>query len=186
MRPFGFSLDAIGARIAEQDPPLPSQARLSGTSGREDVIFARQLRGDLDSIVMKALAHDPAKRYPSMCDLIADLNRYLAGEVVQSRRSNWSHRVSKLLRRHRRSLAELLAVCCFIALTTGLLYAWHHERARGTQLRDELRGMVGFLLPLPEDLPGSSRERGMLFENFLQRIESAWPNVASARRHGTA
>jgi serine/threonine protein kinase len=173
-----FPWTQIGARIAEQDPPLPSQARLSGTSSREDAIFARQLRGDLDSIVLKALAHDPAKRYLSMGDLIADLNRYLAGEVVQSRRSNWSHRVSKLLRRHRRSLAELLAVCCFIALTTGLLYAWHFERARETLLRDELRGMVGSLLPLPQDVPGSARERGMLFENFLLRIGSAWPNAA--------
>src|ERR1039458_2322192 len=105
-----FPWTQISERIAEEDPALPSKARLRAASSREDVVFARQLRGDLDSIVLKALAHDPARRYRSIDELIDDLNRYLAGDVVHARRANWPRRVSKLVRRHRRTMAELLAV----------------------------------------------------------------------------
>ena len=176
-----FPWTQISERIAEEAPVLPSKARLSGATSREDAVFARQLRGDLDSIVLKALAHDPDRRYRSIDELIDDLNRYLAGEVVRARRSNWPHRVSKLVRRHRRTMAELLAVGICVALAIGIAsrYAWQDRRDRETELRDEYRGMVRSLLgTLPEELPDSARERGMLFDHLSKTIESVSPNVA--------
>ena len=180
-----FPWTQISERIAEEAPVLPSKARLSGATSREDSVFARQLRGDLDSIVLKALAHDPDRRYRSIDELIDDLNRYLAGEVVRARRSNWPHRVGKLVRRHRRTMAELLAVGICVALAIGIAsrYAWQDRRDRETELRDEYRGMVRSLLrTLPEELPDSARERGMLFEHLSQTIESVSPNVAKDPR----
>ena len=176
-----FPWTQISERIAEETPALPSKARLSGASSREDAVFARQLRGDLDSIVMKALAHDPARRYRSIDELIDELNRYLAGDVVHARRANWPRRVSKLVRRHRRTISELLAVGICLSLAIGIAsrYARQDRRDRETELRDEYRGMVRSLLrTLPEDLPDSARERGMLFEHLSKTIESVSPNVA--------
>jgi eukaryotic-like serine/threonine-protein kinase len=47
--------------------------------------LARRLRGDLDAIVLKALAREPANRYGSAAALADDLRQYLAGEPVQAR-----------------------------------------------------------------------------------------------------
>ena len=161
-------------------PPLPSKTRRRAANSREDAVFARQIRGDLDNIVLKVMAHEPASRYGSMDELIADLKRYLAGEVVQSRYASWPHRAGRLLRRHRWTLAEVVAVGICLALAVGLAsqYARHKRRDREAALRDEFRGTIRALLrPLPADLPGSMRERGMLFEHLSKTIESVSGNA---------
>ena len=161
-------------------PPLPSKARRREAKSREDAVFARHLRGGLDNIVLKAMAHDPASRYGSMDELIADLKRYLAGEVVHSRNATWPCRASRFVRRHRWTLAEVVAVGICLALAVGLAsqFARHKRRDREAALRDEFRGMIRSLLrPLPADLPGSARERGVLFEHLSKTIESVPGNV---------
>src|ERR1035441_10062914 len=85
-----------------------------------------------------------------------------------------------MVRRHRRTMAELLAVgtCVALAIAIASRYAGQDRRDRETELRDEYRGMVrALLLPLPGDLPDSARERGMLFEHLSKTIESVSPNV---------
>ncbi len=59
--------------ILEQDPP-----RLGSLDP--------ELRGDVETIVAKALEKDPARRYPSAADLAADLRRHLAHEPIRARR----------------------------------------------------------------------------------------------------
>ncbi len=61
----------------------------------------RRLRGDLDTIVAKAIEKDPDRRYPSAAALAADLRRFLADEPIQARPTTRTERLRRLARRNR-------------------------------------------------------------------------------------
>jgi WD40 repeat protein len=82
------SLLEVSRRVLEQEPP-----RLS--------TLVASLRGDLDTIVAKALAKDPARRYASAGELAADLRRYLADEPIAARPATAIYQLRKFARRHR-------------------------------------------------------------------------------------
>ena len=90
-------------------------------SGRE---LARRLRGDLDAIVLRALAKEPNARYRSAADLAADLRRHLDGFPIEARVPGPGLRLRKLIARRPWSTAAfggfLLTVAIFTAITTGL------------------------------------------------------------------
>ena len=74
------SIGALDQAIATLEVKKPSmQLEQSAAATRASTVerLARQLRGDLDAIVLKALAKDPAQRYPSAAALAEDLRRYL-------------------------------------------------------------------------------------------------------------
>jgi eukaryotic-like serine/threonine-protein kinase len=60
----------------------------------------RELRGDLESILTKALARRPEDRYPVAGLLAEDVRRHLAGEPVQARRQTWAYLSRKFVKRH--------------------------------------------------------------------------------------
>ena len=99
----------------EADVVAPSIA--SGIFGNP-MVSRRDLRGDLDRIVLRALAREPDERYPSAQMLADDVANYLAGRPVNAVHGGWSYRARKLVRRHPVStLGVLLAVA---ALGTGV------------------------------------------------------------------
>jgi len=104
----------------------PGAAGNRGTTQRK---LARQLKGDLDAIVLKALARAPASRYDSAAAFAADLQRALSGEPVEARPDRLGYRCAKYLQRHRTTLAAIAAT---IVLVTGALgYALTRSRAAG-------------------------------------------------------
>ncbi len=80
-------------------------ARRRGTTPRG---LVRQLAGDLDNILQKALRHEPERRYASVERLGEDLRRYLEHLPVEARPDGWGYRAAKFLRRN--PLAAVLAV----------------------------------------------------------------------------
>ena len=62
--------------------------------------LTRQLRGDLDAIVLKAMAKARSERYNSAMALASDLQRYLSGEPVEARPDHLAYRWSKWMKRH--------------------------------------------------------------------------------------
>ncbi len=80
-------------RAIREDEPL----RLSAVN--------RLFRGDLETIVGKALEKDPDRRYQSASDLAADLRRHLANQPVTARRPSAGYRAAKFIRRHRAFVA---------------------------------------------------------------------------------
>lgn len=72
--------------------------------------LARKLAGDLDSIALRALRHDPAERYADVASMAAALHKVLADEPVLSRLQRWRASLASLVRRHRAavSLTSLL------------------------------------------------------------------------------
>ncbi|MFO0983385.1 MAG: bifunctional serine/threonine-protein kinase/formylglycine-generating enzyme family protein [Planctomycetota bacterium] len=87
---------------------------------------ARALRGDLDTIVAKALEKDRARRYQAASDLAADLQRFLNQETVLARPVTRTYRLRKFVRRNR--AAVLGVVGMFVALTIGLINTLAAER----------------------------------------------------------
>jgi eukaryotic-like serine/threonine-protein kinase len=120
--------------ILEVEPERPSAVAPAG--------LRRRLRGDLDTIVLRALQKDPERRYPSVRALSLDIGRHLAGEPVQARPDSAAYRAGKFMRRHRAGVAVAAALLIF--LVAGLAgTAWQarearHQAERAAVVRDFL------------------------------------------------
>jgi serine/threonine protein kinase len=78
----------------------------------------RLLRGDLDTIVAKALKKEPIERYPSVTALADDLLRYLRSEPIGARPDTLAYRAAKFV--HRNRIAAALATLAILATATGV------------------------------------------------------------------
>ena len=94
-------------RIRMQDPATSSE--LARKRQTEPVALAKQIRGDLDSIALKALEKDRSRRYGSPSDLAADLGRYLRNEAVLAVPPSAAYRARKFARRYRAALVTTVA-----------------------------------------------------------------------------
>ena len=134
--------------ITDQPPERPSDARKSGDGSS---VLARDLRGDLDNVVLAALRPDPARRYGPAAALRTDLQNYLAGFPVRARPDTWRYRAVKFVRRHRAGAAATSLV--LLALLAGVGGVWWQARAtareaaRAQATRDYLIGMFEGLDP---------------------------------------
>jgi len=79
----------------------------------------RVLRGDLDTIVAKALKKNPQERYASVIALADDLRRYLGHEPVHARPDTFAYRARKFVRRNRTAVA--LSALAFVAAVAGVV-----------------------------------------------------------------
>ncbi len=119
--------------IAQRDVELPSRTALK--AGR--LPEARQLRGDLDAILCKALERDPARRYPSALDMQEDLQSYLANRPVRARAAGFVYRTGKFIRRNRLAVgvAGVLVAGLLVAATLAELQRHRAEQARALAAR---------------------------------------------------
>ena len=127
--------------IVDTDPTRPSD---SVASTRMDVGVAatnaakrsttperlrRLLRGDLDTIIAKALKKDPAERYSSVTALADDLRRYLRSEPISARPDTAAYRLTKFVLRNRTAVAlAALAAAASSAGLVGTLLQTHTAR----------------------------------------------------------
>jgi eukaryotic-like serine/threonine-protein kinase len=79
----------------------------------------RMLRGDLDTIIAKALKKEPKERYASVTAFAEDLRRYLRNEPIGARPDTFAYRAAKFGRRNR--AAVILTTLAVGAITAGLL-----------------------------------------------------------------
>lgn len=115
--------EALTRAICELEPILPSIAATREGSGRR-----RSQDGDLDAIVMAAMAKQPDERYGSAEAMAEDLRRYLDDQPIRARRKTAWYRVALFMRRHR--LGVLATAAVVVALLAGLLLAaWQAQRA---------------------------------------------------------
>ncbi len=98
--------------IVDTEPLRPSEAAPSET-------IRRQLRGDLDTIVAKALKKDPEERYESVTALAEDVRRYLEHRPIAARPDTLAYRARKFARRNRAAVA--LSALAVLALCAGLV-----------------------------------------------------------------
>lgn len=116
--------------ISESEPARPSMRvsrsvelrdRLAMVRGTDAMGLARELKGELDWVVMRCLEKDPARRYQSPAALEADLRRYLSGEAVEAVPPTLGYRAKKYVRRHRALVVSGAAIV--FALVGGLATA---------------------------------------------------------------
>lgn len=109
---FRSQVRALEQATCETEPRRPSDAGSARTS---------QLKGDLDSIVLKAIRKEPEQRYASVEQLSEDLGRYLDGFPVVARRGTRRYRAGKFIRRHRFGVAAATTfVVMLMTLGTAL------------------------------------------------------------------
>jgi eukaryotic-like serine/threonine-protein kinase len=96
--------------------PIASQSVAEGRAIRSEDL-PRWLRGDLDTIVMKAIRPEPEHRYGSAEEFSKDIERHLSGLPIKAHKPTVLYRVGKFARRHRESLATAGLI---LALTAGL------------------------------------------------------------------
>ena len=109
-RPYdlsGCSPAEIERIVSEQAPRPPSAV---APAHRQ-----RRLRGDLDTIVQKALRKEPERRYTSAEALADDLQRHLEGRPVEARPDTAGYRTRKFVQRHRAGVTATAAVVVLIA-----------------------------------------------------------------------
>ena len=113
--------------VCQQAPPRPSSVERLAASAR------RQLQGDLDNIVLRALNKEPERRYGSVDHLLDDLVRFRAGLPVIARGDSVRYRAGKFLRRHRPAAAAAAAVVLLVASIVAfysMRLASERDRAR--------------------------------------------------------
>ena len=135
-RPYKLRRETVGAleeAILETDPRRPSETV-------KDRIKRSRLRGDVDTIVLKALKKKPEERYATVYELAEDIERHLDDLPVRARPDSRWYRIRKFVARHRLPVAASVAVV--LALVVGVLVAtWQarvafEERDRAEEVKE--------------------------------------------------
>jgi serine/threonine-protein kinase len=126
--------------ITEAEPRRPSDVVMSGTGQAADSAanrgtpadkLRRQLRGDLDTIVIKALKKNPEERYGSVTAMADDVGRYLRNEPISARPDTVRYRAAKFVRRHRPMVAmSAVAAIAIVAGVVGILLQAQRVRSQ--------------------------------------------------------
>jgi eukaryotic-like serine/threonine-protein kinase len=145
----GGSVAQLEAAVLNNDPLPPSRrvvdvcdAAILAARSNTSQTLAKTLRGDLDAIVLKALAKTPEQRYASADALSSDISRWRHGDSVTARNpSAWSV-LRKIVRRHRWafSLGGLATVALISAAAVALVQGQlaKREALRAASARDFL------------------------------------------------
>jgi len=144
LRAAGY--DRMCAIIQAQEPEKPSAKVTKHARGSEQLAqlrgtaadrLLRRLRGDLDWVVMKCLEKDRNRRYATVSELAADVQRHLDNEPVVARAPSMSYRLVKFVRRYRLPLA--VAVTVAFALFSALAVSVHFWLDADAQAREARR-----------------------------------------------
>lgn len=166
--------------ICEQDPEPPSTVALNnaGAASSRGTLPRRwyqNLRGDLDTIVLKALQKIPARRYPTVDALLDDLRAYQAGQPIRARPQSAGYRLRKFVRRHQVGVAAgltlLIALAGGIAATLWQARATSREAARAEAVKDFLLGL--FQTADPAEARGREITARELLTRGVSKIDSA-------------
>ena len=123
--------------IREVEPPTPSSRistshtlpSLAATRHIEPARLGRFVRGDLDWIVMKALAKERQRRYESPIAFAQDIERFLNHEPVSAGPPTASYRFKKFVRRNRRQvIAASLVLLALVGGIIGTTLGWIEAR----------------------------------------------------------
>jgi non-specific serine/threonine protein kinase/serine/threonine-protein kinase len=181
VRPYeteGKPLDDVVRIVVDSDPPRPSS--------RNDLVpkpvpydRARALKGDVDAIVLRAIAKQPEDRYGSAEELSEDIGRFLGGVPVIAREPSFGYVMRKLARRHKAAFVS--AAVSFVLIVAALLVAISQARVATIQRRraearfEEVRQLASALIFEIHDavapLAGSTGVRRTIVERALAYLE---------------
>ncbi len=175
--------------MRETDAPTPSsrlsslgdaQKYIASVRHLEPAALRRELKGDLDWIVMTAMEKDRTRRYETANALAMDLRRYLANEPVAARPPSTGYRLGKFVRRNRVAAAAAAVVALTLIVgaavsAVGMVRATRAEE-RAAREAEAARQVSDFLVSLFEvSDPGTARGNTITAREILdagaERIE---------------
>ncbi|MGH7578746.1 MAG: tetratricopeptide repeat protein, partial [Gemmatimonadales bacterium] len=182
--PRDRSVRSIEQAVLEQDPGRPSAAIMRPPDGggpsstvaelRSTTLagLRRELRGDLDNIVLTALRKEPEHRYASVQHIRDDVHRYLESQPVHARPATWGYRAGKFVRRHRVGVAAAALVGA--SLVAGMAGTAWQARAASREARraDQVRQFVVGLFEVsdPDRSQGDSITARALLDQGASRL----------------
>jgi serine/threonine-protein kinase len=202
-RPAVEGRAALAEAVCNQEPLRPSTvvgtrakaAAEKAESAELDRHLAKRLRGDLDTIVQKALSKEPARRYESAEQLAADVRRHLDGLPVLARPSGVAYRTSKFVGRHKIGVA--LAAAALVAIVGAATWALVQrsealrEKDRADEERKRAEWASNFINGVFEvNNPSESRGREVKAIDLLEKArmqleDSDYQPVQSGQLHVT-
>ena len=154
------SFAEIWRATCEREPTPPSQ-------------FVRSLSGDLETIVLKALAKDQRLRYPTVDEFAADLRRHLDGQPIHARPATFFYRARKFVRRHRIAVPAAALAAVLILSFAGL--SWFEARRAQRRFNDVEKLAHSVMFEFHDaiaNLPGSTAARELLIKRALEYLEN--------------
>jgi serine/threonine protein kinase len=177
--------------IVETEPLRASQAVALGDNAAAEIRDAtveklrRQLRGDLDTIIAKAMKKSPAERYSSVTALADDLERYLKHEPISARSDTIAYRTRKFIRRHGTVVAlTTVAVLLVIGSLSAGLYVANRQRKIAERRFVQVRQLANKFIDLDNQirgLPGATKVRMQMVSDSLQYLTSLGSDVHGDR-----
>lgn len=147
VRPYRLTRDSRGAledAILTAEPVAPSRSLLSESAAQARATSLRRLawalRGELDTIVLKALKKSPRERYQAANAFGADIARFLRGEAVLAQPDSFAYRSAKFLKRYRAGLA--VAAAMFLTLAGGFAGTAYEARIAAAQAHELLEAQM--------------------------------------------
>jgi serine/threonine-protein kinase len=155
-RPSSAVVRAGGRRAGGVTAASLDRVGVATVRGLTPERLRRRLRGDLDTIVLKALEKEPSRRYGSAQQLLDDIERHRAGLPVHARTATLRYRTVKFLHRNRGAVA---AAALFIVLLSGfaaVMTLQQHETARQRDRAERERDKAAEVAAFLEGLLGAS------------------------------
>ena len=134
----------IEQAVCDQQPVRPSTAvsRPESSSRIDTRGLARSLRGDLDTIILKAIRKEPERRYASVQALADDLGRNLDGLPVSARPDSLGYRTAKFVRRHAIGVGVASLVLVTLLTSSIVSFAMYVEASTQRRTAERVSGLV--------------------------------------------
>ncbi|MEO8573098.1 MAG: hypothetical protein ABI481_03945, partial [Pyrinomonadaceae bacterium] len=137
----GGAFAGFSVSTSSGEPLRPSLCVAHGERKDRHVV-GRQLRGDLDNIILMAIRKEPERRYSSVELFAGDIERHLQGMPVLARQDTLAYRTTKFVQRHTAAVAAGTGLV--VALSAGLASTRRQARIAQRQ-RDKAENINQFL-----------------------------------------
>lgn len=166
-----------------QDKPIPEAINIiQNLPPRKPSMIDRSLKGDLETIILKAIAKEPQVRYASVSELAGDIRRYLDDEPITARPASLTYQLRMFAKRNRALVAAgvvmvlSLAVATTVSLTFWVREAEQRHRAEQIATRENMQrvkaeSIKSYLVDIfSAASPGNARGRDVTVREILDRF----------------
>ena len=168
------------ASAAIKRHPEDSREAKAAERATEFPAWNKTLRGDLDLILLRAISADISRRYQTVEQFSADLDRYLQNRPITARKDSWTYRAQKYWSRHK-ALVSVTSLALMILLVAGIAL-WHEyrianeQRLRAERRFNDVRAVSHDLIfPIHDSiqyLAGATPARKLVVQSALQYLNA--------------
>lgn len=155
--------------IAETEPVSPRRRWSADHGGirwseRDHRSLQCPIDEEVETIILRALSKDPARRYPNVEMLLQDVRRYLEGQPIEAKRDAGLHVLRKSLTRYKAAVVATLGTVILTTVSAGIIWNMYrtqvYERERAEAERRRVLDVQGQLVGVLMELGDRALERG--------------------------